>query len=106
MHSLSKKSAFSLLHKKILRVIFHLKLVFGVMSYRSKYDFKIYPVVDLTNLEDHSLGSPLQGANPLVLPFHTHTHTHTHRHTHRHTHSGPIFFYEKLKMGHVQFFQP
>ena len=87
MHSLSKKSVFSLLHTKILRVIFQLKLVFGVMSYRSKYDFKIYPVVDLTNLEDHSLGSPLQGANPLVLPFHTHTHN---------THSGPIFFYEKL----------
>ena len=50
MHSLSWKSSFSLLHAKILMVIFKLKLVFGVMSYRSKCDFKMFQVVDLTNL--------------------------------------------------------
>ena len=36
-------------------------------------------------LIDLFLGSPLQGANPLVLPFHAHTDTHTH--------SGPVQFF-------------
>ena len=39
--------------KNIESHIFQLKLVFGVMSYRSEYDFKMFPVVDFTTLGGH-----------------------------------------------------
>ena len=53
MHSLSKKSIFSLLPMYVLGVIFQLKLVLGVKSDRSKFGFKMFLVVDLTNLGGH-----------------------------------------------------
>ena len=61
-----KKKKFRKIFIPILKIVFFtlrykyikLKLVFGVRSDRSECDFKIFPVVDLTNLEGHffSLG--------------------------------------------------